>query len=436
MPRLVLAEIFVGPLLHRGVRVQDVHVALRCLGRGDGGQAFEVRAGGFVQPDRNAPLADLGDGGRQMHDRILLERHGTVAGRAPGGQFDGARAFFHGLHGGEPHLAVLARHAATFGEAELRVDFRQVLVDHVLDADAGSALFARFGQEDHVAVERHVLALQRQHGHQGGDHVVLVVHRAAPVDVAAVAGGPKGWERPLGGIHVHRVGVRHDEQGLFAAVAFEPGHHVRPVRFEREGLDRNALGLEHLHEVLGRLLFAARRIAGVEPHQGLEVPQGFFFERSPVGLGGAERGGCEQASQQDRDELFHRASIAPRRGDFKARALASGPTGWAATSPVVVAARRLDARAGSPFHRHCGIEWERQGAEHMDDDRREELRETFDTFDRDGSGTIGIEEFGNLLKLLGAGMSAAELRIGFRELDQDGSGAIGFEEFYAWWTDQ
>ena len=72
----------------------------------------------------------------------------------------------------------------------------------------------------------------------------------------------------------------------------------------------------------------------------------------------------------------------------------------------------------------------------MDDERREELRETFDSFDRDGDGTISIEEFGRLLKLLGAGMKPAELRIGFRELDRDGSGAIGFEEFYAWWTDQ
>ena len=71
-----------------------------------------------------------------------------------------------------------------------------------------------------------------------------------------------------------------------------------------------------------------------------------------------------------------------------------------------------------------------------DDDRREELRETFDTFDKDGSGTIGIDEFAKLLQLLGAGMSASDVKIGFRELDRDRSGAIGFEEFYAWWTDQ
>jgi calmodulin len=71
-----------------------------------------------------------------------------------------------------------------------------------------------------------------------------------------------------------------------------------------------------------------------------------------------------------------------------------------------------------------------------EDDRREELRETFDMFDRDGDGAIGIEEFGRLLKLLGAGMKPNELKIGFRELDRDADGSIGFDEFCEWWTDQ
>jgi len=50
----------------------------------------------------------------------------------------------------------------------------------------GGALLARLGQEDHVAVERGAGALQHQHQHQAGDEVVLVVDRAAAVDVAAV----------------------------------------------------------------------------------------------------------------------------------------------------------------------------------------------------------------------------------------------------------
>ena len=44
--------------------------------------------------------------------------------------------------------------AAAFGHRELRVDLGEVLADHVVDADAGEVgLFARFGEEDHVAIE-------------------------------------------------------------------------------------------------------------------------------------------------------------------------------------------------------------------------------------------------------------------------------------------
>ena len=46
--------------------------------------------------------------------------------------------------------------AAAFGEAVLRVDLGEVLIDHELDADPRRPLLAGFGQEDDVAVERHL----------------------------------------------------------------------------------------------------------------------------------------------------------------------------------------------------------------------------------------------------------------------------------------
>ena len=49
-----------------------------------------------------------------------------------------------------------------------------MLVGHELDAEARAAFLAGFGQEDDVAVERHVQPLEHQHGHQAGDHVVFV----------------------------------------------------------------------------------------------------------------------------------------------------------------------------------------------------------------------------------------------------------------------
>ena len=101
-----------------------------------------------------------------------------------------------------------------------------------------------FGEEDDVAVERDVLPLEHQHHHQPGDEVVLVVHRAAAVDVAAVASRAERRMRPLLRVDVDDVGVAHDEERPLPATALEAGDDVRPVRLEREDLDRNALGVE------------------------------------------------------------------------------------------------------------------------------------------------------------------------------------------------
>ena len=53
-------------------------------------------------------------------------------------------------------LPVPAPHAAALRQADLRVDIVPVLVHQVLDAWAGGSFFARFRDEDHVAIERHV----------------------------------------------------------------------------------------------------------------------------------------------------------------------------------------------------------------------------------------------------------------------------------------
>ena len=124
--------------------------------------------------------------------------------------------------------------------AVLRVDGGKVLVRHQLDADACRALLARLRQEDHVAVQRQVGALQQQHHHQRRREVVLVVHRAAAVDVAAVAHRAERRMRPLLRVHVDDVGVAHDQQRPLAAVALDARDHVGPVGLARVDLDRQA----------------------------------------------------------------------------------------------------------------------------------------------------------------------------------------------------
>ena len=59
------------------------------------------------------------------------------------------------------------------------------------------------------------------------------------------------------------------------------------------------------------------------------------------------------------------------------------------------------------------------------------LRGVFETFDRNGSGGIDLEELEAAFKVLGVPVSKAHAEKMLAEADLDGSGEIGFEEFCA-----
>lgn len=64
-----------------------------------------------------------------------------------------------------------------------------------------------------------------------------------------------------------------------------------------------------------------------------------------------------------------------------------------------------------------------------------EIREEFARYDRDGDGSISIDEFADLLATFGEGLSADEQLLAFDATDRDADGVIDFEEFASWWTD-
>ena len=66
---------------------------------------------------------------------------------------------------------------------------------------------------------------------------------------------------------------------------------------------------------------------------------------------------------------------------------------------------------------------------------KEELRETFKHFDRDGNGWIDSGELKELLFSLGAVVTDEEVALGLEVLDSNQNGKIEFEEFVDWWTD-
>ena len=69
----------------------------------------------------------------------------------------------------------------------------------------------------------------------------------------------------------------------------------------------------------------------------------------------------------------------------------------------------------------------------MNDD---ELRETFDHFDRDDNGHIDFSEFNELLDSMNSDIDDMARRLGFDVIDTDGNGSVEFDEFSSWWTEQ
>ncbi len=58
---------------------------------------------------------------------------------------------------------------------------------------------------------------------------------------------------------------------------------------------------------------------------------------------------------------------------------------------------------------------------------QDELRHVFRVFDKDGNGTINLEELKTVMKNLGEGLSDEECRLMIKEADADGNGVIDFD---------
>ncbi len=61
------------------------------------------------------------------------------------------------------------------------------------------------------------------------------------------------------------------------------------------------------------------------------------------------------------------------------------------------------------------------------------IRGHFDFFDRDGNGSIDVDEFTELLLAIEPKAKREECLKGFAEVDMDGDGSIDFAEFLKWW---
>ena len=70
----------------------------------------------------------------------------------------------------------------------------------------------------------------------------------------------------------------------------------------------------------------------------------------------------------------------------------------------------------------------------LTDDQKQEIREAFDLFDTDGSGTIDAKELKVAMRALGFEPSKEEIRKLISQIDVDGSGTVDFNEFLVMMT--
>lgn len=72
----------------------------------------------------------------------------------------------------------------------------------------------------------------------------------------------------------------------------------------------------------------------------------------------------------------------------------------------------------------------RKGRNHgLSEQKRQEIKEAFELFDTDGSGTIDAKELNVAMRALGFEMTDKQIRQMIADVDKDGSGTIDFDEF-------
>ncbi|XP_020705002.1 caltractin isoform X1 [Dendrobium catenatum] len=77
------------------------------------------------------------------------------------------------------------------------------------------------------------------------------------------------------------------------------------------------------------------------------------------------------------------------------------------------------SRREKPKGRHHGVTAQ----------KKQEIKEAFDLFDTDGSGTIDAKELNVAMRALGFEMTEEQINNMIADVDKDGSGAIDFDEF-------
>ena len=65
----------------------------------------------------------------------------------------------------------------------------------------------------------------------------------------------------------------------------------------------------------------------------------------------------------------------------------------------------------------------------LTDEQRQDFKDVFSLFDKDGDGTVSTKELGVVMRALGQNPTDAEIAEMIKEVDTDGNGEVDFDEF-------
>ena len=65
----------------------------------------------------------------------------------------------------------------------------------------------------------------------------------------------------------------------------------------------------------------------------------------------------------------------------------------------------------------------------LTEEQKQEFRDVFSLFDKDGDGTVSTKELGVVMRALGQNPTDAEIAEMIKEVDTDGNGEVDFDEF-------
>ena len=90
--------------------------------------------------------------------------------------------------------------------------------------------------------------------------------------------------------------------------------------------------------------------------------------------------------------------------------------------------------ASKPAARKKPVATKKGAPPELTEDQKQEIREAFDLFDTDASGTIDAKELKVAMRALGFEPGKEEIRKLISQIDRDGSGTVNFPEFLTMMT--